>query len=252
MRKNLVIFLILICINFLFISCETKPSRVPRVIIALFDLSESTAAQDMRSAYFKGFSKIVDSLEQGDILYGACITEKSIQQLELPIQFEYPVFKPTTDNIQIKPVEEEEFNKKVSLEKEKLLQEAEKILFGSEGRPKILKTDIMSSFILAANVLNRYPGRKKLIVVFSDMIEDSERYNFERINLTDQKIKEILDREEKLGNIPELTGVKIYVVGAQAKSLEKYNSIKKFWTEYFKVTGAELADYSSSFLGLKE
>lgn len=249
--KKTIAFSILIL--FLFYSCQTKSvEKQAKVVLVLFDLSESTATPDIRSAYIKWFCKIIDSLNEGDLLIGACITEKSIQELELPVKFEYPVFKPTTDNILLRKIQQEEFEKKVSAMKEDEIRKVEELLLGSEKKPKIRKTDILSSLVLASNILQRYPNRKRLLLIFSDMIEDSESYNFEKIRLHDQKIKEILENEKNRGNIADLGGVRIYAVGAQAKTMEKYNSIKRFWIEYFKYSGAELVEYSSSFLGLKE
>lgn len=243
-----------ILIALLLYSCQSgiKERQANKLIITLFDLSESTATPDIRSAYIKWFGKIIDSLNEGDLLIGACITEKSIQELKLPVSFEYPVFKPTTDNILLRKIQQEEFQKKLSAMKEEQIRKVEELLLGSGEKPKILKTDILSSLVLASNILHRYPDRKQLLIIFSDMIEDSESYNFEKIKLQDQKIKEILENEKNLENIPDLGGVRIYAIGAQARTMEKYNSIKRFWIEYFKYSGAELVEYSSSFLGLKE
>lgn len=241
----------LIC--FLLFACQSKgPAKSAKVIITLFDLSESTARTDIRSAYISGFKKIVNSLAEGDVLIGACITDKSIQQMELPVVLECPIFKPTTDNPILRQGEYEEFQKKANLIKEESLKKIEELLLGDGGRPKILKTDIMSSLVLASNILRRYHNKRNILVVFSDMIEDSESYNFESVNLTDRRIQDILAKEKKEGKLPDLKGIHVYATGAQARTLEKYNTIKKFWCEYFKETGAELVEYTSTFLGLKE
>ncbi len=250
--KKIVILILLIFFVISF-SCEIKNNQEPpKVIVILFDLSESTARPDIRGAYVKGFNRIIESIKEGDSLLGACITERSIQQIELPIEFVHPVFKPSTDNPMLKNSERERFEKKIALMKDEVLQKVDELVIGREARPRVLKTDIMSSIILASNIFKRYPGARHILVIFSDMIEDSESYNFEAVKLTDQKIKEIIGKEKNRGMIAELSGVRVYVTGAQARSLEMYNSIKKFWTEYFKESGAELVEYSSSFLGLRE
>lgn len=249
MRKIIVI----ICLfGLIFMGCQTKEERSDRVIMALFDLSESTATPAMRTAYINGFKEIIKSVRGGDVIIGASITERSIQQLDLPIMFECPVFKPTTDNTLLRKGEEEEFKKKLISAKEEQIRKIEELLLGLDGKPKIMKTDILSSLVLASNIFRRYQDRRRILVIFSDMIEDSESYNFERLNLNANKIKEIIEKEKSESRIPDLSGVRIYVVGAQARTQEKYNSIKKFWAEYFKETGAELVDYASAFLGLNE
>lgn len=245
--------IILACfVGLILMGCQTKVEKSDRVIMTLFDLSESTATPIMRTAYINGFKEIIKSVREGDVLIGASITDKSIQQLALPVMFECPVFKPTTDNPLLRKGEEEEFKKKLVSAKEEQIRTVEELLLGSDGRPKIIKTDILSSLVLASEIFKRYPEKRRILFIFSDMIEDSESYNFEKLNLNGNKIKEIIEKEKSENRIPNLTGIRIYVTGAQARSQEKYNSIKKFWIEYLKETGAELVDYGSSFLGLRE
>lgn len=251
MKKIVILFLFFICLSLF--SCEQRKNEgTTKVILTLFDLSESTARPDIRAAYVKAFKRIIEVLKEGDSLLGACITERSIQQIDLPVEFEHPIFRPSTDNPLLRSGERDEFEKRISSMKEERIKRVDELVIGKEGQPKILKTDIMSSVMLAANILKRYPERRRILVIFSDMIEDSESYNFERLKLTDKKIKEIIEKEKNRGMIPELNGVRVYITGAQARTLEMYNSIKKFWTEYFRVTGAELVEYSSTFLGLRE
>ena len=88
------------------------------------------------------------------------------------------------------------------------------------------------------------------------MVEDS-RYNFERENLTDARIETMIAELKKKQLVPELSGVKVYVVGACMKGAmanEKFNQIKKFWLRYFKETGASLSEenYGSALIGFKE
>jgi hypothetical protein len=242
----LVFFLVLL-------SCETKPpEKAYKFVITMFDLSESTAKKDIRTAYVNGFRKVMDSLNQGDILVAACITEKSIQQMQPVVDFKYPKFKPKTDNILLSQSEKKKFDEEVNLSKQEAIKNVEELLLGSDNRPKIIKTDIMSSLALAADMMKRYVELRRILVVFSDMIEDSDNYNFERINLTDAVIDEIIEKEKKADRIPDLGGVEIYIIGPQAKNYDKYNSIKKFWSKYFKESKANLVEYTGIFMGLKE
>jgi len=235
------------------ISCKGKVSEgAGKYVIILFDLSESTAKKDIRTAYVNGFRKVMDSLDQGDILVAACITDKSIQQMEPIIDFRYPKFKPKTDNILLSQSEKKKFDEEVNLARQEAIRKVEELLLGGDNRPKILKTDIMSSLALAANMMKRNKEERRILVIFSDMIEDSEIYNFEKLNLTSAIINEIIEKEKKADRIPNLEGVDVYIIGPQAQNYDKYISIKKFWSEYFKEARANLIEYTGIFLGLKE
>jgi hypothetical protein len=88
----------------------------------------------------------------------------------------------------------------------------------------------------------------------SDMIEDSGEYNFEIENLTDKRIGDIISREKNRNLIPDLNGIKIYVVGALSKNLKQYYRVQNFWLRYFKECGANLIkdNYGSALINFNE
>lgn len=249
-KKQFAVFLVFFLLLF---SCKSKPpEKANKFVITMFDLSESTAKKDIRTAYINGFKKIMDSLNQGDILVAACITDKSIQQMEPVVDFRYPKFKAKSDNILLSQSEKKRFDEEINLAKQEAIQKIEELLLGNDMRPKIMKTDILSSLALAANMMKRYEELRRILVIFSDMIEDSDSYNFERINLTDVAINDIIEKEKKAQRIPDLGGVEVYIIGPQARNYKKYNSLKKFWYEYFKESRANLLEYTGIFMGLKD
>jgi lysophospholipase L1-like esterase len=98
-----------------------------------------------------------------------------------------------------------------------------------------------------------------VLVIFSDRVEESEHYNFTRENLTEARIKKIISQNRSRGLLPDLAGVKVYVVGASAGAYEKMRSgrmaaIRDFWLAYFKACGAELTRerYGGALLGWRE
>ena len=72
----------------------------------------------------------------------------------------------------------------------------------------------------------------------SDMVEESENYNFARNPLNEQRGEQVLRSLRERKRLPDLGGVKIYVAGARHKSVDQGLQIKRFWLRYFKETGA--------------
>ena len=84
----------------------------------------------------------------------------------------------------------------------------------------------------------------KRLVMFSDMIEQTDRYDFSK-RLTPERMTEIIEAERSGGRLPHLKGVKVWVAGATAQPKEGVHpdnifAIQNFWLQYFKATGADL------------
>jgi len=67
----------------------------------------------------------------------------------------------------------------------------------------------------------------------SDMLEDSEHYQFERLKLTAH------EAERRAGRLADLHGVRAYVIGALAPSDDKVIEVESFWRGYFEACGAD-------------
>ena len=85
---------------------------------------------------------------------------------------------------------------------------------------------------------------ENVIILLSDMIQDSREYNFSKKHgVPPEQITPLLDGLKKLNNIPDLSGCKVFATGATGKNSAQIDNIHSFWTEYFKQTNAELASY---------
>jgi hypothetical protein len=177
-------------------------------------------------------------MHSGDAIEAALITEKSVSELNLSIEYEFPVINSKTNTEIFKRKAKELSDSILNVKRDSILTVGDSILF--KPKRKILFTEIMSSLQVAERVFKNFPQPRKILVIFSDMIEDSRFYNFERENLSSQRINQMINREKKGNFLPNLSGVKIYVAGAIAKDTERYNRIKNFWFEYFKNCNANL------------
>jgi len=239
-----------------------EEKKIPqKTVTVLCDFSESTT--NIRKSYFESFKKVVSSINHGDVIIFAKITEASIAEPEIPIKEIFPEFVPKdnsgkpTDN----PILMNSSLKKADAERDKkkemIIEVAEKNIFPestNKNEKRIIRTDILSSLHLAEKIIKSYKRDKPVLVLLSDMIEDSTEYNFEKENLTDRRIEEIINKERKRNRIPDLKGVKVYVVAASEKGSEKFFAIQNFWLRYFKECGANLSkeNYGSALLSFDE
>lgn len=234
-------------------ACESPPPAPPsKAVVVLFDLSESTAKPEMRHAYEVAFRAVLDSLRPGDALVAGWITDRSAGELTLPVRLELPPVTVDNDNPRVVEAKQREAQAAVKSEADKAYAT---VVAGLEnpGR-KILKTDIMASLPLAERVFAAFPRERKVLVLMSDMLEDSDHYVFERLALTPQASEKIITTERAAGRLPSLPGVRIHVVGASGPSDDKILEVKRFWEAYFKASGADLRqeDYGAALVRFGE
>ena len=221
------------------------------VIFVLFDISGSTAIPKIRQRYFNDFQKILTALRGGELLIGDVITENTMATLSLPINESFPAYNPLAHN----PLtHKREMEKAIKIAQEK----AKKLLLESPPAPR---TDLLNAFQAADKVFNGERCKAvphKILVVFSDMIEQSSRYDFARENLTEKRIQEIIQTLKKQKQLPNLQGVKVWVAGATAAvkgglNPKKIYQIQDFWLAYFAACGADLTKerYSTTLLNFE-
>ena len=256
----LVIFLIAINLT----SCdklrhkEKKPQN--KTVVVLCDFSEST--RNVGDVYLRSFKKAISSIGHGDVIITAKITDASITEPEIPVNEAFPEFAPLdkmgnpTDNPLLVKKAKKEADEGLERKKEDLVKIANYILFAKrDNRKRILHTDIMSSLHVAEEkAFKNYNRDKAILVILSDMIEDSSEYNFEKENLKDRRIEEIIKREKTRNRMPDLKGVKVYVVAAGAGGSKRFFTIQNFWFRYFSECGANLSkeNYGSVLMSCDE
>src|SRR5438445_12498826 len=106
-------------------------------------------------------------------------------------------------------------------------------------------TDVIDAMQLAERVFSTYEGNQKLLVVFSDMIEESRRYNFATEKLTASRIGQIIANEQEAGCLPDLEGAEARIVGAGETTsgglpADKLLKIRDCCSQYFQPTEATL------------
>jgi hypothetical protein len=200
----------------------------PRAIVVFVDMSGSTNLA-RRTIYRECFEKIYQDLNQGDRIVVGTITSHSFID-----------FKPAVDVVIPKKslwVNRIQFERNLTETKEKIQQEVDRLLSLKNGTPR---TEILNSLNIAETIFHN-EKREKILVILSDMIQDSPEYDFSSTKITNDYINKVITYRQKKNLIPDLNGVKVYVAGASGSDSHKYRSIENFWARYFQIAGA---DYS--------
>ena len=227
-------------------SCS--PGKGKKLIFVLFDVSGSTISR--REAYNNEFNKLIlSSLKSGGRIIADRITDNPLAQSSFPVNFKILSYNPLGD--------ETEREDKNQFERDLATTTIANLLSSSNRR--IMRTKIFDSLKLAERVFNSYPEyKKRILVIFSDMIEESDEYNFKRDVLDDSKIKKIIEEQKQSkSGLPNLTGVRVYITGATATSkggltTDRINAIKNFWISYYSTCGADVIDYGPTLLRFEE
>jgi hypothetical protein len=205
-----------------------KDKKIARAIVVFVDMSGSTNSA-RRTVYKNAFEKIYQNLQQGDRIVVGTITGRSYIDFKPAVDAEIPKKSIWVNRIS--------FEQNLAKTKKNIEQEVDGLLARKQGTPR---TEILNSLNIADTIFHN-EKRQKILVVLSDMIQDSKEYNFDRIKVTDKYIADIIKHRKTNNLIPNLANVRVYVAGASADDPEKFRSIEKFWNRYFDAAGADFS-----------
>ena len=144
-------------------ACQTAPAQPPKIVLVFMDVSASV--RDF-TVYHDTWAKILGDLTDGDRLVLARISAETLTQFRPVLDRELPAFNPFTDN---KLVHEKKLKQ--------IHQELVGALTQALAATRSPKTDILHTLTLAEKIFHD-EKRRRILVLVSDMLEDSEEYNF--------------------------------------------------------------------------
>ena len=209
---------------------ESTP-QPPRLIIILVDMSGS-ADQARRTVCREAFEKIYQNLRHGDRVVVGTITSHS-----------YIDFKPAVDEeIPKKTVWDNrlQFERNLTKSKENIRREVNKLLSSRGGSPL---TEILDCLNIADTIFHDEKERQKILVILSDMIEDSKEYKFDKDKITEEYINRVIRYRREKDLMPSLSGVKVYVAGASAADSNTFRAVQTFWGRYFAESRADFSPH---------
>ena len=207
-----------------------KQKNGPRAIVVFVDMSGSTNTA-RRTVYRNAFEKIYEKLKEGDRVVVGTITGRSFIDFKPVVDAEIPKKSLWVNRIS--------FEQSFAKAKAEIKEGVEGLLSRKKGTPH---TEILNSLNIADTIFHN-EKRQKVLVILSDMVQDSREYNFDRVKVTDAYISSIIKYRKKNNLIPDLKGVKVYVAGASADEAKKFRAIEKFWNTYFQSTGADFSPH---------
>jgi len=222
-----------------FLSPSAAATSPGTAVIIFLDFSGSIKT-DERALFKREIeSQILPSLSAGDRLLMAPIHDKTLTefrplvQVSLPAKPEFSVWRDNvlTYNRRVKEVEARVLDLKA-----KVKTEVADVLGRRYASPY---TDIFSSLLIAQKLFHD-ETRRKVLVLMSDMIEDTPEYNFEKIAWSPSAVEKLVAELEAKALVPKLPGVCVYVSGASARSAALAENIARFWEAYFRRTGADM------------
>ena len=205
-----------------------QENQSSRVMVVFVDMSGSTNSA-RRSVYREAFEKIYQNLRQGDRIVVGTITSRSYIDFKPVVDVEIPKKSVWVNRIA--------FEQNLAKSKSQVQKEVDQLLARKDGTPR---TEILNSLNIADTIFHM-EKRQKILVILSDMVQDSKEYNFDRVELTDEYIANVIRQRNENNLIPDLAGVKVYVAGASADEAKKFRSIEKFWHSYLGAAGADFS-----------
>jgi len=235
------LFLIILLSSFVFLgsinrdadasSIFGKDKKSPRAIVVFVDMSGSTN-KARRTVYRNAFEKIYENLQQGDRIVVGTITSRSYIDFKPVIDTEIPKESIWTNRLK--------FEQNLARTKNNIQKAVDRLLSRKRGTPY---TEILNSLNIVDTFFHNEKNRKKILVILSDMIQDSKQYKFGRHKISNKYISNVIRNQKEQNLVPNLAGVKVYVAGASAPNSRKFRSIKKFWESYFTESKANFSTH---------
>jgi hypothetical protein len=219
---------------------SSAAATLPGTAVIIFLDFSGSIKTDERALFKREIeTHVLPSLSAGDRLLMAPIHDKTLTefrplvQVILPAKPEFSVWRDNvlTYNRRVKEVEARVLDLKA-----KLKTEVADVLGRRYASPY---TDIFSSLLIAQKLFHD-ETRRKVLVLMSDMIEDTPEYNFEKIAWSPSAVEKLVAELEAKALVPKLPGVCVYVSGASARSAALAENIARFWEAYFRRTGADM------------
>ncbi|MFH2141271.1 MAG: hypothetical protein ABIJ97_02525 [Bacteroidota bacterium] len=225
--KKIIIILIVIAIITLVVACNSQDQNTTEVVI-LNDITDTHIAQPDTQEIFSLFD--LQNKWDGGIFQYTDLTDVSYNQ---------------TKQTRIEPRNEwlsNEFER--GKEIKKFENEVSEIII-NRAKDKTEKSNSAIYFPIASelNKLKNSPSQKRILVVYSDLMENTEeisfykKNDFERLKINPELIKEAFEKQVILDS---LTGIEIHLVyqPSDNTSDQKFQIISGFYKKLFEDKGA--------------
>lgn len=245
--RRLVLSCLLLAMCFVVVTSTgcSKPSGVVPLVVALFDVSSPELPAATRQQYLDDFKRnVIQRLEHGEARSGETVLAESTGQASFgyadwPVRVTFPVFDRASATL-------DAYNKTSQALADTLTAQAEQLVLNTPSGPA---TDLMDAIKAAERAFTGEDGLtapSKTLIIFSDMVVQSNRHDFSTDALSSAGIKSLIADEKSGDRLPKLAGVRVWISGTGPAhgglSTGKAKQVRAFWLEYFKACGANLPE----------
>lgn len=235
-------FLIALLLSAVILSLYGCKSSKDVAILLLLDTSNSTDVPEVRSLYLGFLESVLNSVDENGIIAGLRITDNAMSLVGYDWLVDLPKYSPFTTTKDL-------LKQNIDSFKQNFTNIAKK-------HSKYSGTDLLNTIYRAQKFFEEetnQQAKKKVLVIFSDMIEQSISADFTN-DTTESEFAQIIAEARANGKIPNFAGIKVFIVGATQGntkiSMNKAIQIEHFWKNYFKETGADTVKYQVEFFKL--
>jgi len=215
-----------------------EPDTHAAMTYFLVDRSDKLTDPDSLKQLFSALPESVNKDEKGERLMVGVITGKA-SKTRLVMDRVHP--EKTMFKSRMK-------TRKQERQFRECLTEIREILFAKGESHKT--SAILETLSFVAKVFNNEPGAGKRLIIFSDMIQNSDTMSFYGKQI-DKSPEQLITHLQEEALLPSFDGVEVYVGGVGGiLSDKKTRKIERFWQEYFKKVGAKLKFYGPLLTGL--
>ena len=210
--------------------CTPSQDKQDKFVFALVDKTDSPR---VLTNYEKALAKIQVSLQGGGRVIISPIWET--KQKISPWLDETLESESILDN----PLERQEKVRVFRKNLERGMSDALHSPYGAE------KSAILHTLVKVSEIMASVPADKKVLLILSDMLENSDEVNFYRSRKLRSDPSAVLKDISAKAGIPNLVGVNVYIVtssGIGDDILAEH--VEKFWRLYFGKTGSLLKQYT--------
>jgi len=205
-------------------------------LVVAFDLtaSETVKAHDQRTQFDKnlvGATRLLASIPAGSKVTVIGITENSFAQPYILLSAE------VSGN-------QGYFGERLATARQQMVRAWQKR--AAQLEPRARSTDVLGALLTASELFQQdATGQKDVLVVYSDMRHVNSELDLETSDVI--HVNALVARVERRKLLANLTGVSVYVLGADAAGRRpaQWEALKQFWAAYFEKAGANLLCYST-------
>lgn len=218
-------------------SSNASQPRPATLWVVLLDRSVSVKADT--AIYEDATRRITNAVQPGDRFVMGAITATSGADFRLSVDESVPTQSPSQGMLD----EPKQYEKEKAARNAQIVDAQKRIKDGVQGflhaDTAAAKSAIFESLFVVAPLIEA-DQRRHVLVILSDMLEDSTAADFERQPPTDVSTKRLIERQQKTHTIPSLGGVAVCVAGVVASPPERAAAVERFWRSYFEKTGATI------------